>query len=255
MRKDVSAAIGPVDDGAWAAAVAAAVDGGLAVATAGAPKAVKSAKPKDVPLVLSGDGRTAARDRLGVVADRPTLTAGTIAGFWKHRDPTPSAAAVLVTRLYVSAAKPPTHKAARKFVGDVVGPIDDGAWAAAVASVSAAGYLHDGPPAAAVAKAGKAGPLALTDAGRAAVRAWLGVPSDAAAATWKDVSAKWLPAATVPAEGPGRRSPTIRGWSACCWGGRWTWARRPRCRTRSRRPCAGTWGTPTAGRSTRWWPR
>jgi hypothetical protein len=204
LRKDVAGLVGPVDDAGWTAAVSSLAEAGWAAVESPPPKPARPpAKPKEVPLQLTGDGRTAARDRLGAAADRPKLTPATIKSFWKHVDSRPTAATVLLTRLYVPAAKPPTHAALRKSVADIIGPVDDAGWAAALSSLTAAGYIADpSPPPPAdsprPAPPPATGPVRLTDAGRAAVQAWLGMEAVPPALTWSAVRDRWLPAATVP---------------------------------------------------------
>ena len=203
LRKDVTGLVGPVDDAVWTAAVSALAEAGWAAVESPPPKPARPpAKPKEVPLQLTGDGRTAARDRLGAAADRPKLTPATIKSFWKHADPRPTAATVLLTRLYVPAARPPTHAALRKSVTDIVGPVDDAGWAGALSSLASAGYIADPtplpPPEPPPPPPPATGPIRLTDAGRSAVQAWLGMEAVPAGLTWGAVRDRWLPAATVP---------------------------------------------------------
>ncbi len=199
LRKDVSGVVGNVSDEAWARAVSAATGSGWVAA---APAKVREPKANaPVVLRLTAEGRTAARDRLGALGDHPKLTPIKVAGFWQWADPKPSAASVLLTRLFVPSEKPPTHAAARKAVVGVIGPVDDEGWAKAVASLVSAGYIDaDAAPLPAVAAPSTSGAIALNDAGRSGVAEWLGLPVGETALKWPAIRDKWLPAATVPVE-------------------------------------------------------
>jgi hypothetical protein len=205
--KDVAALTGPQSDERWRSTVAALTHAGLATVPPPAAPAGRPPRAGPVPLYLTGEGRTAARERLGVLADAPRLTPAKVVSHWSFADPRPSPAVVLLTRLYVPDKKPPTDAALRKFVGSVVGAeVDDAAWAAAKATLLAAGYTNDTSPptapapAAKVPRPAKPQPLSLTEAGRSTVLAWLGMDAVPDKLSWKDVRDKWLPAAVVPAD-------------------------------------------------------
>ena len=204
LRKDVAAVTGAMTDDAWAAAVAQLTTGGFAVASPS--QRGSSAKAKPAPLHLTGDGRTAARERLGALADAHRLTATKVAAHpaFSHASP-PSPSTVLLARLYVPDKSPLSDAALRKFVAGVIGtPVDDDAWSAAKAKLVSAGYTNDTtpppPPPAPTVKATKPSPLSLTDAGRSAAVAWLGMDPVPPTLSWKLVRDRWLPATVVPAE-------------------------------------------------------
>jgi hypothetical protein len=201
-RKDVAEVVGPPDDDGWGRTVATLADAGLAVVAAPASKGSRASPAKPQPLHLTDAGRTAARDRLGAAADRPKFTATTVERFWEHAQAKPTAT-VLLTRLYVPAATPPTIKSLRTAVSKIVGPLDDAAWEAAVSALVAAGYTNDpapppAPPPSPAAKPVKGPPIALTDAGRSAAQQWLGMDEVPPKLTWAAVRDKWLAAAVVP---------------------------------------------------------
>ena len=205
-RKDVAEVVGPPDDDGWRRTVATLADAGLAAVAPPAPKGSRTSPAKPQPLHLTDAGRTAARDRLGAAADRPKFTANTVERFWEHAAAKPPAT-VLLTRLYVPAASPPTLKSLRTAVSKIVGPLDDAAWQAAMRSLVSAGYTNDpapppSPPSTSPPPApnpAKGPPIALTDAGRSAAQQWLGMEQVPPKLTWAVVRDKWLSAAVVPA--------------------------------------------------------
>ncbi len=193
LRKDVSAAAGPLTDDQWSAAVAALADAGLA--TLPGPPARTATRATPAPAHLTGAGRSAVVDRHAWLLAGHKLTADRIAKHWAGR-PSPAAIGdVALTFLYL---KPMPAKSLRTATAKVTGPVDEAAWSAALAALASAG-LVDGlspPPPTKRAAVAKPPAVRLTDAGRSAGAHWLGdVP---AGARWPQVVAGPLFPATPP---------------------------------------------------------
>ncbi len=199
LRKDVTAAAGPLTDDGWSAAVAALADAGLA--TLPGPPARPAGRGKPVAMHLTDAGRSAAVDHHGWLLGRAKLTAARIAKHWAGRPSPPPVGDVALTLLYL---KPTAAKPLRTAAAKIAGPVDDAAWSAAVSALVSAGLVNDPappPPAAKGAAPAKQPPIELTDAGRSAAHGWLGdVPGGA---RWPQVVAGHLFPATRP---PGQRS-------------------------------------------------